>query len=78
MTMEAIRCRNFVERVTEYMEDAQPPEGRAAMEAHMAECEACTRYLAQMGQTAAWVGRLPLPTVEPEARKMLARRLRGK
>ncbi len=78
MTMEAIRCRDFVERVTEYMEEAQPPEGRAAMEAHLAECEACTRYLAQMGQTVAWVGRLPLPKVEVAAREALARRLRGR
>ena len=44
-------CRELVELVTDYLDDALPPERRAPIEAHLALCDACATYLEQMRQT---------------------------
>ena len=44
-------CRELVELVTEYLEDALPAQDRARFEAHLADCEDCNTYLDQMRQT---------------------------
>jgi anti-sigma factor RsiW len=43
-----IECRDLVELVTDYLEGALPPGELARLEAHLAGCEGCTRYLAQL------------------------------
>jgi anti-sigma factor RsiW len=50
-------CRELVELVTDYLEGALPARERGRFEAHVAACEACDRYLAQIRTTvdlAAW------------------------
>jgi anti-sigma factor RsiW len=44
-------CRELVELVTDYLEDALPAPERARLEAHLAECEGCRRYVEQMRAT---------------------------
>ncbi|HEX2086073.1 MAG TPA: zf-HC2 domain-containing protein [Solirubrobacteraceae bacterium] len=41
-------CRELVELVTEYLEDALPAGRRVRFEEHVAECEGCRAYLAQI------------------------------
>ncbi len=56
MTPRDIACQELVELVTEYLEGALPPEEVAAVERHLAGCEACTRYLRQLRSTVAALG----------------------
>jgi anti-sigma factor RsiW len=51
-----LTCRELVELVTDYFEDALPPAERARFEAHLADCGGCTDYLAQMRATVRLVG----------------------
>ena len=57
-------CRELVEVITEYLEDALPERDRLRFEAHLAECDACRDYVDQFEQTIALSGDLerePLP-----------------
>jgi anti-sigma factor RsiW len=46
-------CRELVELVTEYLEGALPDADRVLIQAHLAACEGCDRYLAQIRATVA-------------------------
>jgi anti-sigma factor RsiW len=46
-----LNCRELVELVTDYLHDALPARERARFDAHLAECEACRIYVAQMRTT---------------------------
>jgi anti-sigma factor RsiW len=54
-----LTCRELTELVTDYLEDALPAAERTRFEAHLAECEGCRRYLAQMRATVDITGALP-------------------
>ncbi len=54
-------CRELVEVITDYLEDALPASDRLRFEAHLAECDACREYVEQFEQTIALSGR-----IEPE------------
>ena len=69
--MTPITCRELVELVTDYLEDALPAADRARFEDHLAECEHCTEYLAQMRATIAVLGRLPAESLPDVARDRL-------
>ncbi len=64
-------CRELVELVTEYLEGALPEADRLALEAHLAECDGCTRYLEQMRTTIRVTGTLTEERIAPEAREAL-------
>jgi anti-sigma factor RsiW len=42
-----MRCDDFVELVTEYLDDALADDDRARIERHLRGCDGCTRVLAQ-------------------------------
>jgi anti-sigma factor RsiW len=54
-------CRQAVELVTDYLEDALSRGDRRRFEAHLADCPYCREYLAQMRATIALTG-----TVQPD------------
>jgi anti-sigma factor RsiW len=59
-----MNCRQVVELMTAYLEGALSPGDRARFEAHIAGCDGCTAYLAQMRMTMRVVGKLadePVP-----------------
>jgi len=60
--VEQLSCRELVELVTDYFEDALARPERARFEQHLAACGGCTRYVEQLRATVSAVGRL-----EPEA-----------
>jgi anti-sigma factor RsiW len=65
-----LTCRELVEVVTDYLEDAMSPGDRARFERHLAGCGGCATYLDQMRATIRLTGRLteesiPAPAVEP-------------
>jgi len=66
-----LRCQEVVELVTDYLEGALSGRDRRRFEAHIAGCENCTRYLAQMRRTIDSVGRLPREPLSDEMRDEL-------
>ena len=73
MSTTALSCREMVELVTDYLEDALPGSERARFEAHIAGCDGCTAYLEQMRATIALTGRLTEEEIPPEALEALLR-----
>jgi anti-sigma factor RsiW len=57
-------CIEFVEVVTDYLDDAMTPRDRARFETHLAACDGCTRYLEQIRMTVSLSGRLTVDDVE--------------
>lgn len=59
-----MNCRQVVELMTAYLEGALSPGDRARFEQHIAGCDGCAAYLAQMRMTRQVVGKLadePIP-----------------
>ena len=66
-----MNCRSLVELVTDYLEDALSADERARLEAHLAKCDGCTHYLAQIRTTIRLTGELTEERIEPQAREAL-------
>jgi anti-sigma factor RsiW len=62
-------CQEVVELVTDYLEGALPRSERRRFEAHLAGCEHCTEYLAQMHATIRLTGRLEVEDLTPAMRE---------
>jgi anti-sigma factor RsiW len=55
-------CREAVQLMAGYLDDALPARDRARLEAHLADCPHCSEHLAQLRATIDVLGR-----AEPEA-----------
>jgi anti-sigma factor RsiW len=66
-----LTCKELVELVTEYLEDALPHADRVRFNEHLALCPYCTIYLDQMRQTVRALGRLPGESISSEALETL-------
>ncbi|MDX6507735.1 MAG: hypothetical protein QOG06_2379 [Gaiellaceae bacterium] len=75
--VEQLSCQELVELVTDYLEGALPESDHARFDAHIARCDACKIYLAQMRETIELVGRLSTDSVSPEAERALLDAFRG-
>ena len=53
-----LECRELVELVTDYLEDALAPDERVRFERHLSGCDGCTAYLGQLRATLRAAGRL--------------------
>jgi anti-sigma factor RsiW len=62
-----LACRELVELITDFIEGALPPDDMAVVEAHLAECDGCDRYLAQMRATMRVLGTAAVVTLPDEA-----------
>jgi anti-sigma factor RsiW len=60
-------CKELVELVTDYLEEALPADQRRRFDEHLRTCPLCQTYLEQMRQTIRTVGRLPDEAVSREA-----------
>jgi anti-sigma factor RsiW len=58
MALEAMTCRELVEKITDYLEEALSEPNRLGFEAHLADCPYCRLYIEQMRLTIAALGRL--------------------
>jgi anti-sigma factor RsiW len=66
-----LRCQEFVELVTEYLEGTLPPAERARFQAHIDECDPCVTYIAEMRLTIRALGYLAVEHIAPAARDRL-------
>ena len=48
MSEQTLTCRDVVEIITDYLEDALSPGDRLRVEDHLRACPGCTNYLEQM------------------------------
>ena len=53
-----LRCRDFVELVTDYLDDALPPDERTQVDEHLEICPGCRTVLAQWREVVRLTGRL--------------------
>ena len=66
-----LTCQELVELVTAYLEGTLPGRHRRRFEAHLAACDRCTAYLAQMEMTIRITGTLAKEDVGEEQRAVL-------
>jgi anti-sigma factor RsiW len=66
-----MECRDLVEAVTAYLEDEMSPEDRARFDQHLALCDGCTNYLAQIHETIRLTGSLDVETLPSQQRSAL-------
>jgi anti-sigma factor RsiW len=71
MSVQELTCKELVELVTDYLEGSLTDGDRARFEAHIAGCENCTRYLAQMRETIRLTGMLTEEQLPAEQRDTL-------
>ncbi len=74
---DEMRCREVVEVITSYLEGTMDGADAARFEAHLAGCDACGAYLAQMRATIAALGHLPPESLSPRAREEILAAFEG-
>jgi anti-sigma factor RsiW len=62
-----VACRQAVDLMTEYLEGALSPRDRERFEAHLADCDHCVEYLAQIRATIDLVGHIEPDDLSDEA-----------
>lgn len=72
-SLPELPCRDFVECVTAYLEDALSPRDRVRFELHLADCPHCLLYLEQIRATARAAGGIDAETLPPRVREDLMR-----
>jgi anti-sigma factor RsiW len=72
-----LTCREIVELLSDYLEDALPARERARVDAHLQTCPECTAYLTQLRATIGALGRLREDDVPPPIRERLVAAFRG-
>ena len=56
--VEHLTCKEFVELLTDYLDDALDPAARAEIERHLVICRGCSDYAEQMRSTIDLLGRI--------------------
>jgi hypothetical protein len=72
-----LTCKELVQLVTEYLENALSPEDRLRFEQHVMICPPCRAYLAQMRGTLRIAGTLSEEDVSPDAERTLVEAFRS-
>ena len=71
MTARPLTCREVIDLLTDYVEDALPEQERRRVEAHLASCDGCTTYLEQMRETIRLTEMLTEEVIPDEERERL-------
>lgn len=77
MSRKDLTCHEVVELITDYLEGVLPRKVRRQVEAHLAVCDACTAYLAQMRRTIRLTGMLTEEQLPDEQKQALLEAFRG-
>jgi hypothetical protein len=67
--VQEVACKQFVELVADYLDDALSPEMRTRFEEHLAGCDGCTAYLSQTRQV---IAELQSLSVAPDLNQPIA------
>ena len=74
---EGITCKEMVELVSDYLENALSPEDHARFEEHLAQCDGCSNYLAQIEETIRLTGMLTEEQIPQEQKAKLLEAFRS-
>jgi anti-sigma factor RsiW len=74
----SLTCRDVVELLTAYVENALPPDRAARVARHLAECPDCRTYLEQLRITVAVLGTAPLPRLPARTCAEIVATFRGR
>jgi anti-sigma factor RsiW len=72
-----LTCRELVELVTDYLEDALSTAERARFEEHLATCAGCQEYVEQLRETIRLTGTLTEDSLSPPMREELLEAFRA-
>jgi anti-sigma factor RsiW len=75
--MSDLECREFVERVTAFLEGTLGPEAEQDLVDHLALCDGCERYLDQIRATSRALTDLPAGDLSGDARSALLNAFRS-
>jgi anti-sigma factor RsiW len=67
----ALTCHEVIEILTDYLDDALVPVERRRVEEHLAMCDGCTAYLAQLRETIRLTGMVTEEEIPPEQKQQL-------
>lgn len=67
----SMTCEQFVELVTDYLEEAMDAETRQRFEEHLTLCPGCVTFLDQIRETVRQSGHLHVEDLSPSARESL-------
>jgi anti-sigma factor RsiW len=68
---QPLTCHEVIDLITDYLEDALPPEARQRVEDHLAGCDGCTGFLEQMRTTIRLTGILTEEQIPQEQKARL-------
>lgn len=71
LTSNKLTCKEVVELVTDYLEEALLPEMEAQFEEHVESCPGCTIYVQQVRQTISMLQKLTQEPAFPETKEEL-------
>jgi anti-sigma factor RsiW len=71
MSTQGLTCHEVVEIITDYLEEALPPEDRHRVEEHLRVCDGCATYLEQMRETMRLTGMLTEEQIPEEQKRQL-------
>lgn len=66
-----LRCQELIELLTAYLEGTMMPASQMRFEQHLARCEGCTHYLAELHKTMKVAGTLTEERISPAAKAQL-------
>jgi anti-sigma factor RsiW len=64
---EEFKCQEMIEVVTNYLDDALPPDEQQRFERHLSYCAGCNTYVDQIRETIRQTGLLPREESLPPA-----------
>lgn len=63
--VDHVTCREFVERLTDYLDGVLAAEVRAELERHIVICRGCSNYVEQFRSTIGLLGRIAADEPDP-------------
>ncbi len=73
-----LHCRDLVELASDHLDGALGDAERRRVDAHLARCDGCSTYMAQLRATVEAIGRLERPGLPPGSRERLLSAFRGR
>ena len=77
MMQKDLTCKELVQLLTDYLEEALPPPEIQRFQGHMGICPECVIYVEQMRITVRVTGQLPPESIDPSVRHRLIEVFRG-
>jgi anti-sigma factor (TIGR02949 family) len=71
------KCQEMIEVVTNYLDDALPPDEQQRFERHLSYCAGCNTYVDQIRETIRQTGMVPHESLPPALREKIVAQFRN-